>query len=101
MYRQVDIDWVMKDRKEPLQRCIKDGQVVEKFVGEVEHANVKHICEILPDWIHDSAEERRAVHIASNIHEYLPGDIIQHRVCYIEQVLRDIVSEISENQANV
>ena len=74
---------------------------MDKFVREVENADVEDFCKVLPDWEDDSSEKGGAVDVACDVHEYLPGNVIQHRMSCVEEVLGDIVSEISENQAYV
>ena len=57
MEGQGDVHWILKRWKEPCQRRIADGPIVEEFVREVEHADIEYFGKVLPDRVRDSAKE--------------------------------------------
>lgn len=85
----------------PIKRCIVVAILIDMFVHKVGHTDAPDLCEVHKDRVNDSSEERRAVDKARNILENFFIYLEQHRVCYVEEVFSDIMSEISKNQADI
>ena len=74
---------------------------MEELAGEVKHADIEYLSKVLPDRVRDSSKERRTVNIACNVHKYFPAYVIKYGMCDVQDILGNVVGEISQHQANV